>query len=128
MASYDSLLTQAGISTTETPTPTSHAWNSGWVRRPWPRSSRTVLPWAASAAGRPSAADPAQLAGPSHPSGRAGHHVDDPARHHDYPPHGHTCASLLFVNDSSMTCQVHEAKLLGWCPRRTLTPEVECFP
>jgi Putative esterase len=32
MASYDSLLTQAGIKhTTETPTPTSHAWNSGWV-------------------------------------------------------------------------------------------------
>ena len=32
LASYDSLLTQAGIKhTTETPTPTSHAWNSGWV-------------------------------------------------------------------------------------------------
>jgi hypothetical protein len=32
MASYDSLLTQVGIEhTTETPTPTSHAWNGGWV-------------------------------------------------------------------------------------------------
>ncbi|HEX4254219.1 MAG TPA: alpha/beta hydrolase-fold protein [Streptosporangiaceae bacterium] len=32
MASYDSLLTQVGIKhTAETPTPTSHAWDSGWV-------------------------------------------------------------------------------------------------
>jgi len=32
MASYNSLLTQVGIKhTTETPTPTSHAWDSGWV-------------------------------------------------------------------------------------------------
>ena len=32
MASYNTLLTQAGIKhTTETPTPASHAWDSGWV-------------------------------------------------------------------------------------------------
>ncbi len=32
MASYNSLLTQVGIKhTTETPTPASHAWDSGWV-------------------------------------------------------------------------------------------------
>jgi putative esterase len=32
LASYNTLLTQAGIKhTTETPTPASHAWDSGWV-------------------------------------------------------------------------------------------------